>query len=139
VVRSLAGPALAVGTQVTEISYLAVLLLNGGVYYRMKWNTSDTGLGAPECGTSFSLSPATTKTLMPPSGTVSGSCLSVNAVINATGTITLAFPAGTTLVDFAVKRGQCVAGPGGAGMPSTGLKTGPVTFAVPTSNKAGCV
>jgi hypothetical protein len=138
VINSVAQPAFAAGTRPNDISYLAVLISSGPEWYRMKWNTASTGTLALETGPRFRV-PGTTQTLQPPSGTVAdGAAPGIGATYEADGSITLLLGVGCTLVTFAVKRGQCVAGPGQAGEPAAGQTGGVVRFPGPTSNKASC-
>ncbi|MGZ4655305.1 hypothetical protein [Oryzihumus sp.] len=139
VVQSVAGPALAAGTKPNDISYLAVLLRNGGTWYRMKWNTTSTGALMLQTGSTFAV-PGASSTLQPPDGSAvaPGAPPGTGAAYEANGSITLTLGSGTALVTFVVKRGLCAAGPGVAGEPSAGQTGGTVHFPGPTSNKASC-
>jgi hypothetical protein len=137
VVQTLASPGLATGSQIIDISYLAVLIRCGGRSYRMKWETSGDGRLLSEAGPSFVV-PADNP-LLPPSGSVAdGAAPGTSAIRNADGSISLELGSGCTLIDFVVKHGQCVAGPGVAGQPAAGQTGGTIRFSGQAPNGAPC-
>jgi hypothetical protein len=137
VVQTLASPAVATGTQIGDLSYVAVLIRCNGAWYRMKWEVSFFGSLGEDTGPNFAV-PGSSDQLQPPGTVEKGGAPGTSAVLNADGSVTVGLGAGCKLVDFVVKRGQCAAGPGQAGEPSAGQVGGSVHFPVPTSNKANC-
>jgi hypothetical protein len=138
VVQSLAGPAMATGTQIGDLSYVAVLLRCDGAWYRMKWDVTFLGSLDEDTGPKFAV-PGSTDQLQPPSGSAEkGAAPGSSAVLNADGSVTVQLGRGCKLIDFVVKRGECAAGPGQAGEPSAGQTGAVVHFPVPTSNRSGC-
>ena len=116
---------------VTDISFIALLLECGSTTYRIKWETDFTG--APdECGNSFSIGDCPPGDL--PAGSTSACPADVSASVNPNGSVTVTFPASCNITDFVVKRGQCCAGPGAAGEPSTPIGGGSATFPIPSTN-----
>lgn len=133
VVQSFAGPAAATGTPAQDISFLAVIVKCDGTFYRMKWETTASGLSL-ETGPNFSTDACAP--LNAPS-VAGGAAPGTSAVLNSSGSITVILGSGCSITDFRIKRGQCCAVPGTAGEPGVPI-TGSVTFPGPTSNRENC-
>jgi hypothetical protein len=137
VVQSLAGPAMAAGTQIGELKYVAILVNRAGVWYRMKWSVAFLGMLNEDTGPGFAV-PGSLRQLQPLGGSVEpGGAPGTSAALNADGSITVHLGAGCKLVDFVVASNQHVAGPGQGGEPSSGQTGGTVHFTVPTSSGGG--
>jgi hypothetical protein len=134
VVSTLAAPAAAAGTPAGGMSFVAVLLEKGGLWYRLKWDVE---------GSILTLSSGSTFNIPGGPDLLNGQTIQngvpdgVSAQLTANGSLLVTLN-GAVLNNFVVKRGQCNAGPGIAGQPPLMGQNESVTFPPPNSNQPGC-